>query len=132
MTVIKRISPVEAFDILQADAQAKLIDTRTTIEHSFVGNPIGSIHVPLKRPPNWDDLPDFVENVKKHVPSTATAVILMCRSGARSMHAAKLLEVAGYQSLYNMEEGFEGDKDDNNHRNTLGGWRFHNLPWQQS
>jgi len=132
MSNIKSILPPEAHELLTTNSQAVLIDTRTLIEHSFVGHPIGAIHVPLKRPPNWESLPGFIKNVAQHVPSKATPIVLMCRSGARSMDAAKLLEQAGYQSLFNMDEGFEGDKDDNKHRGNLGGWRFHNLPWQQS
>ncbi len=132
MTSIKSTSPTQAYEILNNDSHAVLIDTRTFIEFSFVGHPIGAIHVPLKRPPNWKPLPDFVEQVEKHVPSKSTTIVLMCRSGARSMEAAKLLEEAGYQSLYNMTEGFEGDKDKNNHRGKLGGWRYHQLPWEQS
>ncbi|MEO1888964.1 MAG: rhodanese-like domain-containing protein [Cycloclasticus sp.] len=132
MSIIKSVSPSEAHDVLQNDVQAVLIDTRTTIEYSFVGHPIGAVHVPLKRPPTWNAFPDFVEQAEKHLPSKSTAIVLMCRSGARSMDAAKLLEAAGYQNLYNMEEGFEGDKDTDNHRGTLGGWRFRKLPWEQS
>lgn len=132
MSNIISISPKQANDILQENAEAKLIDTRTTIEHSFVGHPIGAIHIPLKRPPTWEVLPDFVNQVKELAASLSTPIVLMCRSGARSMEAAKLLEQAGFQSLYNMDEGFEGDKDNNNHRGTLGGWRFHDLPWEQS
>ena len=132
MSIIKSISPTQAHEILNSDPEAVLIDTRTLIEFSFVGHPIGAIHIPLKRPPNWNNLPDFIEKVEKHTPSKSTPIVLMCRSGARSMDAAKLLEEAGYQSLYNMDEGFEGDKDESNHRSTLGGWRFHKLPWEQS
>lgn len=132
MTTIKSISPTQAHEILNNNSKAVLIDTRTLIEFSFVGHPIGAIHVPLKRPPNWNSLPDFIEKIEKHIPSKSTPIILMCRSGARSMDAAKLLEEAGYQSLFNMDEGFEGDKDESNHRGTLGGWRFHKLPWEQS
>jgi rhodanese-related sulfurtransferase len=132
MSIIKTISPKQAYDVLENDSQAILIDTRTKIEFSFVGHPVNAIHVPLKRPPNWDNFPDFVEQVEKHLSSKDTSIVLMCRSGARSMDAAKLLEQAGYQSLYNMDEGFEGDRDDNKHRSTLGGWRFHDLPWEQS
>lgn len=131
MSIIKSISPTQAHEILNSDPEAVLIDTRTLIEFSFVGHPIGAIHIPLKRPPNWNNLPDFIEKVEKHIPSKSTPIILMCRSGARSMDAAKLLEEAGYQSLFNMDEGFEGDKDESNHRGTLGGWRFHKLPWEQ-
>jgi len=132
MSVIKSVSPPEAYEVLQNDSQAVLIDTRTKIEFSFVGHPVNAVHVPLKRPPTWDNFPDFIEQAEKHLSSKSTPIVLMCRSGARSMDAAKLFEEAGYQSLYNMEEGFEGDKNENNHRSTLGGWRFHKLPWEQS
>lgn len=132
MAIIKSVSPIEAYDVLQNDSHSVLIDTRTLIEFSFVGHPVGAVHVPLKRPPNWENFPDFVEQVEKQLTSTSTAIVLMCRSGARSMEAAILLDAAGYQNLYNMDEGFEGDKDDNQHRSTLGGWRFHQLPWEQS
>ena len=132
MPNIQRLSPIEANSLLTESTDAKLIDTRTFIEFSFIGHPIGAIHIPLKRPPEWQVLANFIERVEKEVPNKATAIILLCRSGARSMQAAELLQQAGYNDLYNMEEGFEGDKDDNNHRGTLGGWRFHGLPWEQS
>jgi len=38
----------------------------------------------------------------------------------------------GFTSVYNVLEGFEGDKDENGHRNTINGWRFHRLPWEQT
>jgi len=59
-------------------------------------------------------------------------VLLLCRSGVRSVDAAKALEAAGYQHLVNILEGFEGPLDEHKHRGTLGGWRFHGLPWEQS
>ncbi|HIF18360.1 MAG TPA: rhodanese-like domain-containing protein [Cycloclasticus sp.] len=132
MSNIKSISPIQAYGILENDSQALLIDTRTSIEHSFLGHPISSILVTIKNPPAWDVVADFVAQIEKHAASKSTPLVLMCRSGARSMAAAKLLEESGYTNLYNMDEGFEGDKDTDNHRGTLGGWRFHNLPWEQS
>ena len=132
MSAIKSISPLQAQEILQSNPQAKLIDVRTSIEYSFVGHPIGAIHIPFKRPPKWDAFLDFNQQVAATIDALSTPLILMCRSGARSMDAAKVLEKAGYQNLYNMDQGFEGDKDAHNHRSTLNGWRFHNLPWEQS
>lgn len=132
MSNIKRISPIEASKLLSETANAQLVDTRTLIEFSFVGHPIGAIHIPLKRPPTWQLIEGFSASVEAKIPDKSTPITLLCRSGARSMEAAKILEEAGYTSLYNIEEGFEGDKDKNNHRGTLGGWRFHNLPWEQS
>jgi hypothetical protein len=42
------------------------------------------------------------------------------------------LEAAGFSNVINVLDGFEGQLDDNYHRGTSGGWRFHGLPWFQS
>jgi rhodanese-related sulfurtransferase len=57
---------------------------------------------------------------------------MLCRSGARSALAAEMLIKEGYTNVYNILDGFEGDKDESGHRNTINGWRFHDLPWEQS
>jgi len=57
--------------------------------------------------------------------------MFLCRSGARSVGAATVATEAGYGDCYNILEGFEGDKDANGHRNTIGGWRKAGLPWIQ-
>lgn len=132
MSAIQNVDPKQAHAVLDQDPQARLIDVRTTIEFGFIGHPIGAIHIPLKEFPDMATRSDFVANVQGKVPNPDIPLVLMCRSGVRSMEAAKLLEAAGYTVLYNMDEGFEGDKDALNHRGTLGGWRFHGLPWEQS
>ena len=59
------------------------------------------------------------------------AVLLLCRSGKRSALAAEALTKVGFESAFNVLEGFEGDLDDQQQRGGLGGWRFHRLPWVQ-
>jgi len=59
-------------------------------------------------------------------------VLLICRSGHRSMFAGEALEAAGFSAVINVLEGFEGPLDEQYHRGTLGGWRWRGLPWQQS
>lgn len=76
--------------------------------------------------------PHFVEDVMRHAPDKTAPILLLCRSGVRSVEAAKALEAVGYQHLVNILEGFEGALDDDKHRGNLGGWRFHGLPWEQS
>ncbi len=76
-------------------------------------------------------LPDFVGSVRREVGGNDKPLLLICRSGVRSMNAAKALSEAGFTNLINVEEGFEGDLDENHHRNHKGGWRFHELSWQQ-
>jgi rhodanese-related sulfurtransferase len=59
-------------------------------------------------------------------------VLLICRSGVRSREAGEALEAAGFATVINVSEGFEGALDEHHHRGTLGGWRFHGLPWHQN
>jgi rhodanese-related sulfurtransferase len=60
-----------------------------------------------------------------------TAVILICRSGKRSLEAGKVLMASGLKNVFHIDEGFEGDLDEHHHRSTRGGWRFRELPWEQ-
>ena len=57
-------------------------------------------------------------------------VLLLCRSGQRSIAAAKRATELGMEA-YNVLEGFEGDPDDRAQRGRKGGWRLHGLPWRQ-
>ena len=59
-------------------------------------------------------------------------IILICRSGKRSVDAGVELEKHGFTHVSNVLEGFEGDRDASGHRNTVGGWRAAGLPWVQS
>ena len=72
----------------------------------------------------------FISELQRQVPRDAT-ILFLCRSGVRSRSAATAALDAGFTAAYNILEGFEGDKDANNHRGNLGGWRFHGLPWYQ-
>jgi rhodanese-related sulfurtransferase len=57
-------------------------------------------------------------------------VVLLCRSGVRSIAAAKRATELGLEA-YNILEGFEGDPDERAQRGHKGGWRRHGLPWRQ-
>ena len=58
-------------------------------------------------------------------------VLLICRSGKRSLEAGMTLIKEGFCDVYNVAEGFEGELDEHHHRGTLGGWRSAGLPWEQ-
>src|SRR3989344_1812799 len=68
-------------------------------------------------------------DVRSDVPGGAGAVLL-CRSGVRSIAAARRATELGI-TAYNILEGFEGDADAQGQRGKKGGWRFHGLPWKQ-
>lgn len=130
--MIENLNPPEAWDFLQQNKNAVLVDVRTKVEHAFVGHPLGAIHIPWKEVPDWQVNPNFVAEVEKFMPDKNTPVLLLCRSGQRSLDAAGALEVAGFRWLINIVDGFEGPLDQHYHRGNIAGWRFNKLPWKQS
>ena len=74
--------------------------------------------------------PNFDAQLKTAV-TTDKPLLLLCRSGIRSIAAAQRAQALGYQA-WNILEGFEGDPDDAAHRGTTGGWRHRGLPWRQN
>ena len=139
MQEVKTISPQEAWDIMQKEPRSVMIDVRSDMEFLFVGHPVGAIHIPWIDYPDWRLNPDFVTEVRKLVlggicyekPNSGVPILLICRSGKRSLEAGHLLIKEGFCDVYNVAEGFEGELDERHHRSTLGGWRFHGLPWEQ-
>jgi len=128
---MKHLKPKEASEFLHRNPQAVLIDCRSEMEYLFVGHPTGSIHVAWNDVPDWDINPHFVGQVKK-VASMNRPVVLICRSGQRSLAAGVELEKAGFSEVYHVLEGFEGALDDDHHRGSIGGWRKEGLPWEQT
>ena len=130
---MQHLDPLAAHALLKHDGKALLIDCRTEIEHMYVGHPVGAEHVAWQEAPDWEIDPDFVGKVKRLVSGDLERpVLLICRSGHRSIYAADALEAAGFTRVINVLEGFEGPLDDDYHRGTQGGWRYRGLPWQQS
>ena len=130
--MIENLNPKQCWTLLQDNPEAVMVDVRTSIEHTFVGHPPGSVHIAWKEFPGMQLNSSFVEQVKQVVPDKNVPVLLLCRSGQRSLDAANALEAEGYRHLVNILEGFEGPPDEHKHRGNLGGWRFHGLPWEQS
>ena len=130
--MIENLTPLQSWELMQANPNAVLIDVRTRVEHDFVGRPLNAVHVPWKEAPDWQLNPEFIQQVKQVVSDTSCHVLLLCRSGARSLAAAEALQEAGFDHLVNILDGFEGDLDTHKHRGNLGGWRYSQLPWEQS
>jgi len=61
----------------------------------------------------------------------ANKIYFLCRSGVRSLAAAKAAQEAGYAHVYNITDGFEGPVDATGHRGTVSGWKASELPWRQ-
>jgi rhodanese-related sulfurtransferase len=132
---VKDIRALEAAGILRADPNAVLIDVRTTMEFEYVGRPVGALHIPWMEAPEWRVLPEFAERVRavlsEHGKAEDTTVLTLCRSGKRSRAAAECLAGAGFTYVYNVSDGFEGDRDGQKHRSSINGWRHQGLPWEQ-
>jgi rhodanese-related sulfurtransferase len=128
---VQQLTPKQAYEFLQANPEAIFVDVRSEMEHMFVGSPKESMLIPWVDGPEWDINPHFVAHVKKAA-SQNRPVVLICRSGRRSMDAGQALEQAGFTDVYNVTHGFEGDLDDSHHRNSHNGWRFDGLPWGQT
>lgn len=133
------LTPRQAWQLLQNDPRAVLVDIRSTMEFLFVGHPSSALHVAWIDEPEWTVNPHFVTDVRKVMLGGATAhgdiggapVILICRSGKRSIDAGTALLDTGFSNVHYVDEGFEGELDENHHRGSRGGWRFHKLPWEQ-
>ncbi len=134
MNKVKTLSPPEAWQLIQDQPNALLVDVRSQMEFLFVGHPTGAIHIPWIDEPDWTVNPHFVTQVRQAILGGATGaaiILLICRSGVRSLEAGQTLVDAGLKQVYNVAEGFEGALDENHQRSSRGGWRFHGLPWEQ-
>jgi rhodanese-related sulfurtransferase len=129
--MIENLTPEASWALLQQSAKAIMIDVRTTIEHSFIGHPPEAVHIAWKEYPGMKLNEDFLSQVNNLVKDKNTPVLLLCRSGQRSLAAAELLDESGYFHVVNILEGFEGVLDGNKHRGNIDGWKYHNLPWTQ-
>lgn len=124
------LSPKATFEALNSEPNAVLVDVRTPCEWQYVGLPeMANLFLASWPPP--PEQPDFVANIKGLGIEPDHRVYLICRSGIRSARAAAELTAAGFPVCFNVAEGFEGDRDANGHRGTIGGWKAAGLPWVQ-
>lgn len=108
--------------------EAVLVDVRTDAEREWVGFVPGAVAVAWKQWPGMAMNPDF--DAALQTAAAGKKVLLLCRSGVRSVAAAKRATELGLEA-YNILEGFEGDPDGNAQRGHKGGWRLAGLPWRQ-
>lgn len=125
------LRPRIAYQILQELSEARVVDVRTQAEWDWVGRVPGAVQIEWNRWPGGVRNPEFAAALDAAVPDKKTPLLFLCRSGVRSHGAATLAKELGYEYAFNILEGFEGDKDAEGHRNTVGGWRVAGLPWIQ-
>lgn len=132
------ITPEQAWKLLSDNPQAVLVDVRTDAEWRFVGVPdlssLGREVVYIEwNTGNGVRNENFLSELQEHVPSGEAGerpVVFLCRSGNRSIGAAKVATEAGITPAYNVLDGFEGNLDVSGHRGGTG-WRAVGLPWRQ-
>lgn len=137
------LTPKEAAAALEADPGILFLDVRDPLEITFVGHPVAiDAIIPLqigtlefdakagayKMAPNAEFVADVDAVMTREGLGKDHPVFVMCRSGGRSAAAAEQLVKAGYTKVWNLVEGFEGDKDEAGGR-ALNGWRNAGLPW---
>ena len=122
------VTPPEAWRLFK-DGHVRLVDVRTAPEVRYVGC------VPGASQAEWHGTdPGQVERFLNDLSTVAQrdeTVLLLCRSGVRSHHAARVARAAGYQNVFNVLEGFEGQRNHAHQRGFIDGWRSHGLPWIQ-
>lgn len=128
----------EAYDLVLRDPAAQIVDVRSDAEWTFVGLP--DLSAAGKKPvllawqtfPGMRPNPNFVAELSAALPDKAAPLLFLCRSGARSRHAAIAMTAAGYQRCFNIADGFEGGHDGERHRGQVNGWKAAGLPWAQA
>lgn len=132
--MINEISSKTAWLMLREEPKTILIDVRSHAEWMLVGTPVldslGKKTVCIE----WQDMngernPSFMGELESHVQKQNT-LLMMCRSGKRSMMAAISAEQEGFNVL-NISDGFEGDLNDQHQRKSVNGWCHAGLPWKQ-
>ena len=131
------VSVEDAWQAIQSDPDAVLIDVRTQPEWAFVGLP--DLSAAGKQPllvqwqvyPSMQVNPQFKQQIADAGASSDKKLYFICRSGARSRNAAIAMTQAGYAHCFNIAGGFEGGHDATRHRGTTDGWKAAGLPWLQ-
>lgn len=139
MTYAGDLTPRQAWDLLETEPGAVLVDVRTRAEWTFVGVPDTADLGRDVLLSEWVIFPGGVRNADflapilaaGLTPGDARPIVFICRSGVRSIAAAKAATAAGLGPAYNVLEGFEGNLDPSGHRGASG-WRAEGLPWRQS
>jgi len=123
------VTPAQAYAWM-AGGEAVLVDVRSDAEREWVGFVPGAVGLAWKQWPGMALNAGFDDGIKAAVPA-GKKVVLLCRSGVRSISAARRATELGLEA-YNILEGFEGDADAEGHRGRKGGWRLRGLPWKQN
>ena len=138
------VTPTEAYVRWAADSEhVKVLDVRTPEEYAFVGHPEMAMNIPfVMHTYEWEPEkgrvaiegnPRFIPDVTSWA-DPADTILVMCRSGGRAALAVNILSEAGYQNVYNILEGMEGERVNDprsvyHRKRMVNGWKNAGLPW---
>ena len=135
--MVENISPAQVWEALQANPDARLVDVRTDAEWNYVGLPdlsaVGQepVLIPWQVYPAMQVNAAFTGQMRQAGLEGRHHVYFLCRSGVRSLAAARAAQADGFAHVYNIADGFEGPLDGERHRGAAGGWKADGLPWRQ-
>ena len=134
----ENVTPAQAWQALQENPKAQMVDVRTDAEWAYTGfpdlSPLGKQLAAI----SWQVFPkmqvnaNFADDLKAAGFTPEDSIYFLCRSGVRSLYAANAAIAAGFPMAYNIADGFEGPPDGEGHRGTVAGWKVEGLPWRQS
>ena len=132
----EEVLPQEAWKMLMEMRGTKLVDVRTVPEWLYVGLPEIETTEGALLQISWHVFPDMTMNVAfiqdlKRAASSDDVLLFVCRSGGRSLAAARAAKEAGLKQSYSIRGGFEGRIDAQGHRGKIEGWKCAGLPWRQ-
>ena len=131
----------EAFRAVSRNPNAVIVDVRTDAEWAYVGTPdLEAAPGALVRQ-SWQLFPhmgvdgQFVPHLEQTLRAMGrepdAPLYFLCRSGVRSLAAARAMTAAGWSAAHNITHGFEGDPNGERHRGSVNGWKAAGLPWVQ-
>lgn len=97
---------IDAFKLkTMLDSGAKVIDIRTKPEWQQTGIIEGSTPITFFNQDGSYNIDTFMQAFSKVVPDKQQSVIIICRTGSRSVPVADFLARVGYQNVYNQKRG---------------------------
>jgi len=135
--MVDNISPVQVWEALRSNPDARLVDVRTDAEWNFVGvadlSAAGQepVLIPWQVYPAMQVNGAFTEQLRRAGLEPKHHLYFLCRSGVRSLAAAQAAQADGFAFAYNIAGGFEGPPDAEGHRGTTAGWKAEGMPWRQ-